>query len=663
MKINHITLYDYGVYAGEQTLRLSGGASADRGNITLIGGMNGAGKSSIFQAIQICLYGQAALGPMTSRRVYEAHLKDLIHDGNGLLTNEQASVVVDFAISLGGEKADYCVKRTWAVRGASLVETVDVKKNGQPIGQHEQNYWQDFIQHLIPQGLLSLFFFDGERISALIKSEDSQQLAESIQALFGLGVIRQLRADLRYIERKESGRSQKATELEGLIAKTEANLLALTDSRQVAFEKIAELRPKLESKGAEIIDWRRKLNKKGGSTGADPAELQKKLAALSRQMDEKSTQLKQLFQGALPFCFAKEFMGFTLARLSGGETQGAGYANLFEKNWTAALSEIEQIVKTGKAQLRLKALLCPPKVDKSASVEAFTLGETEQIQRWFQDEAQDALIEACRVVDQIEGLTRETSAIRAMLEAIPEGVDVADELDQVDRCSRELGQLESRLAVVEEEEKGLTARIELAKRELEKLQSQLDDESLGSRKTVLVAKSIKALELFEEKLVQRKIGELEKNFIKCFNKLMRKDDMISSIRISPKTFEITLIGAGGKEVPRKKLSEGEKQVFAISLLHAITQTSRCPFPIIVDTPLGRLDSIHREKIIRNYLPYASHQVVVLSTDTEVDQGLYKELKPHINKTFMLTFDAADRRTEIREGYFAFGVKNHESAAN
>src|SRR4051812_45727814 len=104
MIINKIQLSDFGPYAGEKKLNLSGRASKTKQeNIFLIGGMNGAGKSSIFKAIQICLYGQAALGAIVSRRAYEEQLRSLIHQGTGPIENHQAAVSVDFTISLGGE--------------------------------------------------------------------------------------------------------------------------------------------------------------------------------------------------------------------------------------------------------------------------------------------------------------------------------------------------------------------------------------------------------------------------------------------------------------------------------------------------------------------------------------------------------------------------------
>jgi len=99
------------------------------------------------------------------------------------------------------------------------------------------------------------------------------------------------------------------------------------------------------------------------------------------------------------------------------------------------------------------------------------------------------------------------------------------------------------------------------------------------------------------------------------------------------------------------LSEGEKQVFAISVLWGLAQASPRPLPAIIDTPMARLDSQHRHHLINRYFPNASHQVIILSTDTEVDQDFYGALQPHITRAYHLDYDENEKVTTAREGYF------------
>jgi DNA sulfur modification protein DndD len=99
------------------------------------------------------------------------------------------------------------------------------------------------------------------------------------------------------------------------------------------------------------------------------------------------------------------------------------------------------------------------------------------------------------------------------------------------------------------------------------------------------------------------------------------------------------------------LSAGDKQIYAISMLWALGKTSGRPLPIVIDTPLARLDSDHRRLLVEHYFPLASHQVIILSTDTEVDQDYFEQLKPSVARAYHLDYDQTQSSTLIKQGYF------------
>ena len=135
--------------------------------------------------------------------------------------------------------------------------------------------------------------------------------------------------------------------------------------------------------------------------------------------------------------------------------------------------------------------------------------------------------------------------------------------------------------------------------------------------------------------------------------------MLLQAKIDPKSYQVSLIDLNGGSVSKDDLSAGEKQIFALAMLSALGKTSGRNLPVMIDTPLGRLDSLHRKKIIDNYFPYASHQVIILSTDTEVDENYYSQLNKHISKAFHLTYNIEHGKSDITNGYF---WKNKEVVA-
>ena len=136
-----------------------------------------------------------------------------------------------------------------------------------------------------------------------------------------------------------------------------------------------------------------------------------------------------------------------------------------------------------------------------------------------------------------------------------------------------------------------------------------------------------------------------------FNQLSHKPDRIRRVELDPQTFAVTLYDTHNRALLKEKLSAGEKQIYTTALLWALAKTSGKALPMILDTPLGRLDSSHRHLLVERYFPYVSHQVVLLSTDTEVEGELRSLLDSHISYTFHLAYRQAEGLTTIKEGYF------------
>lgn len=110
-------------------------------------------------------------------------------------------------------------------------------------------------------------------------------------------------------------------------------------------------------------------------------------------------------------------------------------------------------------------------------------------------------------------------------------------------------------------------------------------------------------------------------------------------------------------VERETLSAGEKQLLVIAILWGIAKCSKRKLPVIIDTPLSRLDSKHRTALIQKYFPHASDQTIILSTDMEITKHYYELMKPNIGDEYTLIYDDESRSTMIKRGYFEEGLNN------
>jgi DNA sulfur modification protein DndD len=181
----------------------------------------------------------------------------------------------------------------------------------------------------------------------------------------------------------------------------------------------------------------------------------------------------------------------------------------------------------------------------------------------------------------------------------------------------------------------------------EKLTAQVDHAS----RVHLVPQVKKVLEEYKTSLIHKKVLQLQEAVTECFQTLCRKKDSLGKIIVDPNDFSVTLQDKHNRPLPKAQLSAGEKQIYAISMLWALAKTSGRPLPIIIDTPLARLDSDHRKLLAQHYFPFASHQVLILSTDTEVDQSYFEELRDSVGQAYRLDFDPEENGTKVAPGYF------------
>jgi DNA sulfur modification protein DndD len=158
------------------------------------------------------------------------------------------------------------------------------------------------------------------------------------------------------------------------------------------------------------------------------------------------------------------------------------------------------------------------------------------------------------------------------------------------------------------------------------------------------------LQRFRAAVVARQVARIERLVLESFHLLIRKPDLVTGLKIDPMTFKLELSGRDGGRLAPERLSAGERQLLAVAILWGLAKASGRPLPTVIDTPLGRLDSHHRARLVARYFPCASHQVVLLSTDEEIAGEYYEALEPAIGRTYHLAFDQAQGRTIVQEGY-------------
>lgn len=667
MILTKLILTDFGVFRGRQTIEL---APRPRRPIVLFGGKNGAGKSTLLEAVRLCFYGSGANGTR-SREDYLKYLDGKIHSNpNGLIQPTFASVAVEFQYGDPDGLHAYTVTRAWERRGPGrIVETFTVQRDGRAVDDIAADHWQDFIRDLIPPGVSQLFFFDGEKIQQLAESStDQQTLASAIKALLGVDTVERLQADLgiylarliKPLQNKEHTRDLE--QLESEIAGTEQRLTSSRERRTDEEQRATLLR-------AGITRLEERIATQGGSFTRNRDSLIQQKAKLKGEIEQQERALRDLCAGLLPFTIVPGLCGELKQQLLLEEN--AVRAEAARKELCTARTKILKHVQSkafwtdlGNVPKQVRNLL-HDRIEHvvAASFAGFDDDQpTEvvhgvpeavrgQLLTWIDQATGDTTKVGRSLHADLERSYSELERAETALRKIPPDEVLKPLLQELHDMHRQLADASKAALLIAEEIKGLEMTLSELRRRYERITEKLAAETRQGSRIHLVPRVQKVLEEYKSALVSKKVVQLQDAVTECFNTLCRKKDALRRIVINPVDFSVSLQDKHGGEIPKSQLSAGEKQIYAISMLWALAKTAGRPLPIIIDTPLARLDSDHRKLLASHYFPVASHQVLILSTDTEVDQPYFEDLRHATGKTYRLDFDPEENGTKIENGYF------------
>ena len=167
MRINTVHLYNFSSYAGDNTFDLHTTANK---NVVLIGGNNGAGKTSLFTAIKLALYGPLCFKFQDKNHHYFSRVKELInHDA---FLSEEVKSFVELELYLPSERLHsiYTIHREWTILDKRIVESYRVLRDGALLNNKDLDFFQNYLFTIIPPNLFDFFFFDGEEVGEFFSS-------------------------------------------------------------------------------------------------------------------------------------------------------------------------------------------------------------------------------------------------------------------------------------------------------------------------------------------------------------------------------------------------------------------------------------------------------------------------------------------------------------
>ena len=670
MKINKLIIENLGLYCGKRVFDFS--SATTEKPIILFGGLNGAGKTTLFDGIRLCLYGKEIFKRISNAK-YSQYLADKIHRSDNLAAQPNyASIGIEFEYAEDGVMNTYYVERSWSRIVENLEGNVDhtnktnfvtekliVYRNNETLSDVIEEGWQEFVKELIPIGVSQLFFFDGEKIQNIISNKDNPEFRRSVKSLLGLDIIDRLQADIKiYRNRKLKEHSSEKDRLR--LENIDQDIQALSNKIKEIEDDKATFQNKLERAQDAQKKSRDKFEAEGGIYHNRKHQLIQDKSLADEKLQELESSMAEIAAGSLPLVIAAKLANRMRTQLlseqdiyaqSITETKIAEQRKILDQlvETTEEFQAIDPTVRRNLLQ-KLEKLFVLPKRKKCEELFGYSPSQVSNVVNSIDSNS--------RTAEQLKRLASRHEVyfnqIRQLISDINSAPD--EELAEIMfknlmKHNDEVSRLQEHQSIQNQRIVDLQNEVAILEKESDLVLKKIAEAEKNDRKLELTYKTDRVLEKYKVALTQNRIGKLKSEFLSTFNELHRKDDLVANVEVDPVTIEFSLFDKSGTRLEIDKLSSGEKEIYAISLLSALARTSGMNLPFIIDTPLGRLDTVHRESLVKKFFPYISHQMLLFSTDTEIGEEYYKDLEPHVCETFQLGYNDTEKSTHVDKGYF------------
>jgi DNA sulfur modification protein DndD len=661
MIFTELTIENFGAYAGKQTINLCPKNNDSIHPIILLGGMNGGGKTTLMDAIRLALYGQRAICSTRGNLGYGEFLSQSVN--SQATSADITQIQLSFEHIFEGHWQQFKIIRAWQKNLQDGKDSLSIVREGDFDSNIEKN-WDEYIENILPLGISNLFLFDGEQVKELAELDTPPPtVIEAINNLLGLELAEKLAIDLEVLvnrKRKEVASKAQLFTIEELEQK-----LVAKKADQIKIQKqLEELQQKLEQAHKKYDRARHKFNQEGGKIAAQRELIENKLEDLNSQIETKRQELVNLADSSLPLMLITPLLSNAIAQ---GQQEIKSQQFQQAKEILAArdqrlLDYLDTITLSAESIDKIKFFITQENQTITDSIQQDNVLNltSEQLQQLItvtnerlplQNKQGEANIAQ---INQLENQINETES-KLAIAASPE--DYQKLIDAVETTQTVVSKAKTAYNLAQEQTQNLDKEIERIQQELsrklknysEEAIEKINDEHIISSAT----KVQETLKLFKEKLTLKKLNKLETEVKDCFLYLLHKSNLINRVTIDSDRFRLELYDHQGQLFPKQRLSAGEKQLLAIAFLWGLARVSGRNLPIAIDTPLARLDSSHRKNLVERYFPTASHQVILLSTDTEIGEKEVKLLREQeaIAQEYLLKYNPQQRQTTIEKGYF------------
>ena len=425
-------------------------------------------------------------------------------------------------------------------------------------------------------------------------------------------------------------------------------------------ESIVKVEDELAKKASDIRELNVVLSQKGISYYEKKQEYEKELQVIDEKRTEISDELVKLASGDLPLLVVKKELA-AMVDQSKSLLENQNKTDSQKKNndlietissFVLKNSKDDKFTKNFEKFVSDKKIIDTAILDNENLLPNLNYQDLNSLLNHNLDTAEKDIKKKINTINKLE---EEYEKISQLINKIPTDDEIKPLIDKLEEHQKDEAKLVTKKNILDEQRGHINGplikiNIEL-KKEYEKKTTQ-DLVNLDKKRFVDYSVRIKdVLSTFHVKALDFHIKRLEKLILECFKSLHRKKDFIKSIKIDTSTFNLQVFEAKNVQVDTDILSAGERQLLAVAILWGLAKASSSAAPTVIDTPLGRLDSEHRLNLVEQYFPTASKQVILLSTDEEINKKYHKYIKPYLARSYKIEYDEKINGSKSTLGYF------------
>lgn len=671
MKFTAIEVENIFAYGGNSRIDLAG--CSQQQNIILIRGRNGAGKTSLLNAIKLLFLGSADEslrrvgfgGTPINRNHYVLGQPGRWYGVFNATARPSGSPA---RVALEWEQNDKAFKaqRLFRPVGASFTESLSVTVDGTPLEEADA---EATMVQLLPKEVVPFFFFDGEQIQSIADAEIGRERAE-VERLLGLSFIVHLTREIDTYSKakRRSGLPEEVqvriTIAENAQRKAQAEVEAAGRARVALEEEILDL----EREKRRLDTERNRL--RTGLSEADRRRMVGRIAVLASQRETLAADIAEQVPGDVIW-----FTNLPLVReafeILDRQLAGAADASLADR----LHRELADVLATGLAGLE------PPVELTDSQRSEFRRAVSEALEEAgvAADAANEPLLSSLSP-KQVRALrdkflvwaeqgaalaARHADMLRLMRQLTVEQLQAQRDLDEAELTSDEarerFEELTGKLAetdriirersdkVAEHRVAEQRAQREKAEREEEVRRAEAQFAEV-TRQNAAYQKSLRVKRALED-YRERRRGQIRASVEARLNDrvgiLLAPSELISSVELDDQ-FGMTYYDASGEEVARHSISAGMRQLLAMSMLWALKDEAARPLPVIIDTPLGRIDRQNRSLLMTEYFPNAGNPLILLPTNSEISEEELASLDGRICRRYEIRNAGGQDAQIVRE---------------